>query len=285
MIDTFYKNSLHSLDSFLKNYILHEKMIPKRMKDAITYAMTGGKKIRALLCYIYCDMFGVKQIYANYIALSIEMIHAYSIIHDDLPSIDNDSIRRGRKSCHIKFDEATAIITGDILQSLAFKVLSEIKVEPKKLLKAINFFASKIGSSGMAMGQQLDLEIKGKTTKFEELVNIYKYKTGSLFSLCAIIPYRLSPLKYFCCIENHLKCFSEKFGIAFQIQDDIVDSEKNYIEPSNCVSSIGIKESKIALEKYLIYMDCHLTRINKTFCTKKLQQFVTFYIDKIHLNY
>ena len=160
--------------------------------DAMRYSsLNGGKFIRALLVYSTADAFKINVKLLDQVAISIELIHAYSLIHDDLPSMDNDTIRRGVPSCHIAFSESTAILAGDALQALAFEILSENKykgISDNMRLRWINYLSSSIGAAGIAGGQYLDLLINNKSTELEYLNYIYSLKTSSLIKSCIILP-------------------------------------------------------------------------------------------------
>lgn len=204
-----------------------EKLISKldylkdsTVKDAMTYALSGkGKRVRPRLLYdalkgFNCD-FNVDNI-----AVAIEMIHTYSLVHDDLPAMDDDILRRGRNTCHIEFDEATAILTGDALLTEAFNLVSRANLKSEKLIKIVRLMADFSGANGMIYGQEIDIKSEGKELDFENLKTIHKYKTGALISL---------PLQIACVVSKNdelipkFKQIGYKLGLAFQIQDDILD--------------------------------------------------------------
>lgn len=204
-----------------------EKLISKldylkdsTVKDAMTYALSGkGKRVRPRLLYdalkgFNCD-FNVDNI-----AVAIEMIHTYSLVHDDLPAMDDDILRRGRNTCHIQFDEATAILTGDALLTEAFNLVSRANLKSEKLIKIVRLMADFSGANGMIYGQEIDIKSEGKELDFENLKTIHKYKTGALISL---------PLQIACVVSKNdelipkFKQIGYKLGLAFQIQDDILD--------------------------------------------------------------
>ena len=204
-----------------------EKLISKldylkdsTVKNAMTYALSGkGKRVRPRLLYdalkgFNCD-FNVDNI-----AVAIEMIHTYSLVHDDLPAMDDDILRRGRNTCHIEFDEATAILTGDALLTEAFNLVSRANLKSEKLVKIVRLMADFSGANGMIYGQEIDIKSEGKDSDFETLKTIHKYKTGALISL---------PLQIACVVSKNdelipkFKQIGYKLGLAFQIQDDILD--------------------------------------------------------------
>ncbi|MBD1575105.1 MULTISPECIES: (2E,6E)-farnesyl diphosphate synthase [Vibrio] len=203
--------------------------IPQQ-KQALTQAMRyglllGGKRARPYLVYITGQMFELEPNALDTPAAAIECIHAYSLIHDDLPAMDDDELRRGQATCHIEFDEATAILTGDALQTLAFTILSEGYLDPisePQRIRLIQELARASGALGMCMGQSLDLEAENRSVTLDELENIHRNKTGALIK-CAI---RMGAL---CagakCIEilPQLDKYADAVGLAFQVHDDILD--------------------------------------------------------------
>jgi farnesyl diphosphate synthase len=269
-----YKNSFNEI---LNDYLKKKNTQSDRLNAAIKYSLlNGGKRIRAILVYTTGEIFNTHSQTQNDIALAIEMIHAFSLIHDDLPAMDNDKLRRGKATCHIAYDEATAILAGDALQTLAFEVLSNtpkcnIK-NPLKIIEAIKELSISTGSQGMAAGQMLDIESEGKTVTLKELQNIHKLKTGALISASISIPYILSD-NYSEKTHKLLKELSLYMGLAFQIQDDILDitsstktlgKEVNrdiYLEKSTYPKIIGLDASKSELKKISIQIDNILAQI------------------------
>lgn len=194
--------------------------------QAIKYVIeVGGKRLRPILVLEFSKIFGVDFSYAIRVASSIELIHCYSLVHDDLPAMDNDDLRRGSPTCHIKFDEATAILVGDALQSYAFEILSDKKTHPDPKIRCdlVNQLAKSSGMNGMVGGQKLDLEAGKKNLNIEDIKKLQKLKTGELFKFSCISPCILAKAK-----SDHFKIlekYSSNLGLAFQIQDDILDIE------------------------------------------------------------
>ena len=246
-----------------------ESLPPKnfsKISKAIHYSvLNGGKRIRPQLVLLMAEALKVdvnpKTI--DLMAASGELIHSYSLIHDDLPSMDDDDYRRGKLSCHKKFDEATAILAGDAIQPLALEVLTTIKdkkLKPEQKLKIINFFAKACGPRGMVEGQSRDLAAEGKKVKIEDLDKIHHLKTGKLIEAC---------VESICVLKDGLSkkdrkaflIFARKFGLAFQIKDDILDvigDEKKIGKPLNSDAQknkatypaiIGVKASQERAEK------------------------------------
>ncbi|NOH62143.1 (2E,6E)-farnesyl diphosphate synthase [Vibrio sp. RE88] len=194
--------------------------------EAMRYGLLlGGKRARPFLVYITGQMLGCKLEDLDTPASAIECIHAYSLIHDDLPAMDDDELRRGQPTCHIKFDEATAILTGDALQTMAFTILadgelsSEAETHRIKMVKAL---AEASGANGMCLGQALDLAAEGRKVSLAELENIHRNKTGALMK-CAIRLGALAAGQKGSEILPQLDQFADAIGLAFQVQDDILD--------------------------------------------------------------
>ena len=186
----------------------------------------GGKRLRPIFLTEISNLLGVKKENSFRTAASVELIHCYSLVHDDLPSMDNDDLRRGHKTCHKKFDEATAILVGDALQSLAFEILANHKThkDSKKRIMLINELSKSAGCEGMVGGQMLDLEAEKKKLNLKEIYNLQRLKTGELFRFSCISPCILAgenkKIKIF-------DKFSSYLGLAFQIKDDLLDVEGN----------------------------------------------------------
>ncbi|HIF9440799.1 TPA: (2E,6E)-farnesyl diphosphate synthase [Photobacterium damselae] len=188
-------------------------------------ALLGGKRVRPFLTYVTGNMLGVNEENLDTPAAAIECIHAYSLIHDDLPAMDDDELRRGQPTCHIAFDEATAVLAGDALQTLAFEILAEgtlsIDGESQRI-KMIKELAQASGAAGMCLGQALDLDGEGKHLGLTQLEQIHKHKTGALIR-CAVRLGALAAGEKGLEILPQLNTYAEAIGLAFQVQDDILD--------------------------------------------------------------
>ena len=207
--------------------LLEEKIMAlpeSRVRDAMAYSLlAGGKRIRPQLLYAAVKGYGKEESLADEFACAIEMIHTYSLIHDDLPAMDNDDLRRGRPTCHKQFDEATAILAGDGLLTEAFHLAASADVDPAIVVKGIRILSEMAGPDGMVYGQILDMNEDPAST-YEDIRKVHKYKTGCLLSAPLMIGAAIAEQP-----ENIIEAWhevGEKLGLAFQIQDDILDITK-----------------------------------------------------------
>lgn len=196
------------------------------LASAMAYSMlNGGKRVRPFLVYATGDMLGADLSDLDAPALAIECIHSYSLVHDDLPAMDNDTLRRGKPTCHIKYDHATAILAGDALQAEAFQVLTGHKyqaVTAQQQLRMLQELASAAGLMGMCGGQALDIEATGTQLELQALEQVHKLKTGALIKAAVLLGAHCAPQ---ITPEDYakLRLWSEAIGLAFQVQDDILD--------------------------------------------------------------
>lgn len=201
---------------------------PAVLHEAMRYAVLGpGKRIRPVLVYATGEVFGKPLAQLDSSAVAVELIHAYSLVHDDLPAMDNDDLRRGRPTCHRAFDEATAILAGDALQALAFDVLAsdpQLANGPLGRIEMIRELAVASGSLGMAGGQAIDLAAVGKHLSLAELETMHLYKTGALIRASVRLGFLASEQQS---AEHRLRLdrYARDIGLAFQVQDDILDVE------------------------------------------------------------
>jgi len=232
------------------------------LQDAMHYSIfNGGKRVRALLVFAAGKLFGGNQASLASIAAALEMIHAYSLVHDDLPAMDDDELRRGQPTCHIKYDEATAILVGDALQTQAFQLLSGtplLGITAEQQLEIIAHLSKASGAIGMCEGQALDLAATDSVVSFEELKNIHSKKTGALINaalICGAIAGGANQQQI-----QLIGQFGDSIGLAFQIRDDILDIEgdteqlgkpqgsDNELNKSTYPALIGLDASKKACE-------------------------------------
>lgn len=193
-----------------------------RLAEAMRYsALNGGKRFRAMLVYASGEMLGAKSAVLDAPAAVLELIHAYSLIHDDLPAMDNDVLRRGQPTCHIAFDEATAILAGDALQTLAFEVLAEADVADPCKVAMLHTLAQASGFSGMAGGQSLDMIATSQTLTLDALKTVHQKKTGALIT-AAVSLGALAAGSNPKALEQ-LEKYGRALGLAFQVADDVLD--------------------------------------------------------------
>jgi len=236
-----------------------DKLLPAAGESIVCEAMrysveNGGKRIRPVLTLEFCRLCGGKPEDALAFACAVEMIHAYSLIHDDLPCMDNDNMRRGKPSCHIEFGEANALLAGDALLTLAFETLFNSRLAPEKIIEAGSLLAAAAGWAGMIGGQVMDLQNEGKTVPLDDLVSTDMKKTGKLIMAAAVLGCIAAGAE-----ENKKTAaadFAGNIGLAFQLVDDILDvtgdeailgkpvGSDDENQKSTYISTIGIKVSQ-----------------------------------------
>ena len=214
-------------EKVLARYLPPADRQPGQLHQAMRYStLAGGKRFRPTLVFATGKALGQEPAELDPVAVAIELIHAYSLIHDDLPAMDDDNMRRGRPTCHRKFDEATAILAGDALQALAFEVLATaLPADSASSLDAVREISSACGSTGMAGGQALDLASVGQAIDEDSLVRMHRLKTGALIRASVTTPCILAGTDDV--TRNHLAAYGESVGLAFQVHDDILDVTGN----------------------------------------------------------
>lgn len=198
-----------------------------RLAEAMQYGvLNGGKRLRPFLIYATCEALGGSTEAADAAAVAMEMVHSYSLVHDDLPAMDDDDLRRGKPTCHIAFDEATAILAGDGLLTAAFAVLAEAPAQTDaQRLQLIRLLAQAAGAAGMVAGQNIDLGHVGKPMTLSQLETMHRYKTGALIRASVLMGATCAPLAPAAATLQALTDYADAVGLAFQVWDDILDVE------------------------------------------------------------
>ena len=215
------------MESALQRFLPAPEIVPARLHQAMRYAVLGGgKRVRPLLAFAAGELADADPARVEVVAAAVEMIHAYSLVHDDLPCMDNDVLRRGKPTCHVEFDEATALLAGDALQPLAFQLLAEHAVADSAgaQVEMLKILAVASGSRGMAGGQAIDLASVGKTLSLPELEFMHIHKTGALIRAAAVLGARcghgLNASEF-----DRLERYAKTVGLAFQVVDDVLDCD------------------------------------------------------------
>ena len=220
----------NKVERALDNRLPAENILPKKLHQAMRYTvLEGGKRMRPMLTYATGKALTLSDDILDGPACAVELIHVYSLIHDDLPAMDDDDLRRGKATCHIAYDEATAILTGDALQALAFEILANdptIKVDAASRLKMITTLTKASGSQGMVGGQAIDLGSVGTQLTLPELENMHIHKTGALIrasvNMAAFAKPNIDPT-----LAKKLDHYAKCIGLSFQVKDDILDEESD----------------------------------------------------------
>ncbi len=221
------KDRQTKIENYLESRLPALNFVPERLHNAIRYSVLGGgKRVRPLLAFAAGELVGADSERVTVVAAAVELIHAYSLVHDDLPCMDNDVLRRGKPTCHIEFDEATALLTGDSLQTLAFELLAEKRLadSPETQLSMIAQLARASGSRGMAGGQAFDLDSVGKTLTLPELEFMHIHKTGALIRAAVMLGANCASHLNQDQLDQ-LDHFAKCVGLAFQVVDDLLDAE------------------------------------------------------------
>ena len=219
-------NNAKTIDRFLKNYFKKQgySQLLTPMKYGVLF---GGKKIRSTIIFNMSELFNLRKKDVINICGAVECIHSYSLIHDDLPCMDNDNLRRGKPASHIKFGESTAILSGNSLLTIAFEMITEknygIKLNKKILI--LNRLAEYVGHTGIAGGQFLDLSYEKKKVSISKVIEMQKKKTGKLFEFCCLAPAIISGANNK--IIKEMRLIGQELGLLFQITDDLLDIKGN----------------------------------------------------------
>ena len=251
------------MENTLDVYLPAASQMPARLHEAMRYtAMEGGKRVRPLLVYAAGELFDAPAQLLGRAAAAVEMIHVYSLVHDDMPCMDDDALRRGKPTVHVHYDEATALLVGDALQAQAFAVLSTVDDEQytARQMTMLHLLAQASGSTGMCGGQAIDLASVGMTLSLAELEQMHRLKTGALLRAAVLLG--ASAGKLLSATETAaLQAYAEAIGLAFQVVDDILDATADsatlgktagkdaaHNKPTY-VSILGLAESQALAEK------------------------------------
>jgi geranylgeranyl pyrophosphate synthase len=239
-------------DNHFVSYVQKQTSPDQRIKKALLYFIkTGGKRIRPFIISMLGDFFSLNKNSILDLAVAVECVHLHSLIHDDLPAMDNDDFRRGKPTVHKKFDEATAVLAGDLFQVLSIKRLSETHyLNDKQKIKSINLLTSANGFKGLIAGQSLDIYMK-KNSSLKQIEVMYAHKTGALFNLCFELPaqfIKLNPSQ-----KKDLKVLSNTLGLIFQLTDDMLD---RWGDEKKVGKKINKDSKKASIAYKLNYQDC-----------------------------
>ncbi|MBI1283925.1 MAG: geranyl transferase [Thiobacillus sp.] len=214
------------IENVLAGHLPPADIAPQRLHEAMRYAaLGGGKRVRPLLVFAAGEVTGAGVERLQHVAAAVELIHVYSLVHDDMPAMDDDALRRGKPTVHVQFDEATALLVGDALQSLAFEILSgqPLAVDAGTQLRMAQLLAQAAGSRGMAGGQAIDLASVGKPLDLAELEFMHIHKTGALIRASVLLGAQCGTLNE--ATEAALDHYAKCIGLAFQVVDDVLDAE------------------------------------------------------------
>ncbi|WP_353155466.1 polyprenyl synthetase family protein [Herminiimonas fonticola] len=267
MFEDWMKSVQVAMEQALLQYLPSVQQTPERLHEAMHYAvLDGGKRVRPLLVHAAGALFDADETELARAAVAVEMIHAYSLVHDDMPCMDDDALRRGKPTVHVKYDEACALLVGDALQSQAFDVLADGRLEPARQLSMVRLLAKASGSLGMCGGQAIDLASVGLTLSLEELEQMHTLKTGALLRVSVL----LGALAGKQLSENEIAAldqYSSAIGLAFQVVDDVLDATADSAtlgktagkdaadNKPTYVSILGLAQSQALAEK--LRMEAH----------------------------
>jgi farnesyl diphosphate synthase len=281
------------IDRKLAYFIEQQTQTADELIDAMKYGVFGGgKRIRPLLLSIVGTMLGADEDDLDVASMSVECIHAYSLIHDDLPAMDNDALRRGKPTSHIKYGEATAILAGDALQTLAFEIILNHPLSEKNGLKRIDMakvIAKASGVNGMCAGQSIDLIATGNGISLAQLTQLHQFKTGALLSACVSLATILAPK----ISDEHtklLQTYASSIGLAFQVQDDILDvvsdsetlgkpqGSDTALDKNTFVSHLGLEGSQRFLQQ--LHSEALQAITSLPYNTEQLKAFTDYLVSR-----
>ena len=246
------------MEAALSRLLPAAHVAPARLHEAMRYAaLEGGKRVRPLLAFAAGEVTQAPPERVEIAAAAVELIHAYSLVHDDLPCMDDDVLRRGKPTVHVEYDEATALLVGDALQTLAFQLLAEHRLasDAARQLEMVKLLAHAAGSRGMAGGQQIDLEGTGKTLTLPELEFMHIHKTGALIRAAVLLGAACGePLGE--AERARLDHYAKALGLAFQVVDDLLDAEAS----TATLGKTAGKDSRQGKSTYVSLLGAHRTR-------------------------
>lgn len=265
--DSWMKTVQADMEQALVQHLPPVAQIPARLHEAMQYAvLDGGKRVRPLLVFAAGALFDADPVELARAAAAVEMIHAYSLVHDDMPCMDDDALRRGKPTVHVKYDEATALLVGDALQSQAFEILSDGGLAPQRQLTMVRLLAKASGSLGMCGGQAIDLASVGLQLTLQELEQMHRLKTGALLSVSVLLG-ALAGKDLSEDETQSLDAYAAAVGLAFQVVDDVLDATADSAtlgktagkdaadNKPTYVSILGLEQSRALAEKLRI--DAH----------------------------
>ncbi len=283
---TFLNDDKMLIDEAMSTALFAGSSEYNKIVEAMRYSALGGKRLRGILTLEFAKMFGCETAEAMAYAVGVECIQAYSLIHDDLPCMDDDDMRRGKPSCHIAFGEANALLAGDALLTHAFTAISEsdsAKNHPERAIKAVRILSGYAGFRGMVGGQVLDLEAAEKITDEKTLSLIHKLKTGALIRASALLGCSAAGADAELCALSEK--YAKEFGLAFQIIDDILDFDGDY-ETCELNSYVKIHGLEKAGEDALSHIQNAKTALSelseKGFDTTNLGDLLDYLVDRMN---
>jgi farnesyl diphosphate synthase len=279
------------IERVLAEHLPPAHIAPQRLHEAMRYAvLDGGKRVRPLLAFAAGEVTGAHIEQVQHAAAAVELIHAYSLVHDDLPAMDNDALRRGKPTVHVEFDEATALLVGDALQSLAFDILAAqpLANDAASQLKMVQLLAQAAGSRGMAGGQAIDLASVGKPLDLTELEFMHIHKTGALIRASVLLGAQCGKLAdgTAAALDHYAKCI----GLAFQVVDDVLDAEASTAtlgktagkdaaqNKPTYVSLLGVARARELAQE--LRADAHATLIGLGAPAERLRQLADFVVER-----
>jgi farnesyl diphosphate synthase len=282
-----------AIETLLRDLLPEAAGPQARLHDAMRYAsLNGGKRLRPFLVQAGAALFGVPTERALRVGAAIELIHGYSLVHDDLPAMDDAATRRGRPSCHCQFDEATAVLVGDALQSLAFEVLADGATHPDAVVRAelVTGLAKAAGAAGMCGGQMIDLLAEKRVLDKDEIVLLQRLKTGALFRFACEAGAVLGGAS--AADRARLRAYADELGLAFQIKDDLLDvtgdpdlagkelGQDAAAGKATLVALLGIEAAEAKLVALEASGDEHLESFGEA--ALSLRQVLAFVIERSH---